>query len=70
MVYYKEIKKTQHYIENHEKQVSMFEVAKVIFSSQKQIRKSGTKLVINNNNYYILFEIKESIAYVINAKRK
>ncbi len=70
MVYFTGIRKTQHYIDQHEKQVSMLEVTKVIFSSQKQIRKIGNKLVINNDSYYILFEVKNNMVYVINAKRK
>ena len=70
MVYFTDVRKTQHYIENHESQVSMQEITKVIFQSQKQIRKKDSKLEIDNESYYILFEIKDNIAYVINAKRK
>ena len=70
MVYFTDVKKTEHYIENHEMQISLFEVTKVIFNSQKKIRKKGENLEINDNNYYILFEIKDNTAYIINAKRK
>ncbi len=70
MVYFTDIKKTQHYIEYHEKQVPWFEVISMISQSQKIIRKKDSKLEIENENYYILCEMINNTLYVINANRK
>ena len=70
MVYFSDIKKTKHYRLYHEKQVPWYEVNKVIFQSQKIIRKKGNKLEIENECYYILCKLKNSVLYVINAKTK
>ena len=69
MVYFTEIKKTQHYEENHELDVPWSEVIEVIFKSSKDIRKKGNKYEIEAGNYYILMELKSNVLYVINAKR-
>ena len=69
MVYFIEIKKTQHYGENHELDVPWSEVIEVIFKSSKDIRKKGNKYEIEAGNYYILMELKSNVLYVINAKR-
>ncbi len=69
MVYFTEIKKTTHYVEQHEKEVPWSEVVTLIFSSAKQIRKKGNRYEIENERYYVLMEIKDGVIYVINAKR-
>ncbi len=68
MVYFTEIKKTQHYIEEHEREVPWHKVVELIFTI-KNPRKKGTKFEIEQAGYYLLFEIKDNILYVINAKR-
>jgi len=40
----------------------------IIFTA-KSPRKKGDKFEIENDQYYILFEIKDDTLYVINAKR-
>jgi len=66
---FKAIKKTQHYIDFHERDVPWSEVIKIIFET-KNMRKRGDKIQIETNKYYILLKVENRIAYVINAKRK
>ena len=68
MVYFTEIKKTKHYIEEHEQEVPWNKVMELIFTT-KNPRKKGDKFEIEKDGYYVLFEIKENKLYVINAKR-
>ena len=70
MIYFTDIKKTKHYVLNHEKNFSWFEVIRVILNSQKSIKKKNNKLEIETNNFYVLCEFNDNILYVINAKRK
>lgn len=68
MVYFTEIKPTEHYSKEHEKDVTWDKVVEIIFST-KNPRKKGDKFEIEKDGYYLLFEIKDSILYVINAKK-
>ena len=68
MVYFIDIRPTKHYIEEHEREVPWDKVVEIIFST-KNPRKKGDKFEIKSKNYYILFEIKNKILYVINAKK-
>ena len=68
MVYFTEIEPTDHYTKQHEKEVPWYKVIEIIFTT-KNPRKKGDKFEIENDDYYILFEIKDNILYVINAKR-
>ena len=68
MVYFTEIQPTNHYLEEHEKEVPWDKVVEIIFST-KNPRKKGNKFEIEQGGYYILFEIKNNILYVINAKK-
>lgn len=68
MVYFTEIKQTSHYIENHEREVPWDKVVEIILTT-KNPRKKGNKFEIEKDNYYILFEIKNNILYIINAKK-
>ena len=70
MVYFIGIKKTKHYILNHEKQVPWVEVISVVLKSSKIIRRKGDKLEIETNTHYILCELNNNILHIINAKRK
>jgi len=67
LVYFKEIKKTEHYKREHEKDVPWSKVVEVIITS-KQKKKREDKIEIYNEKYYILCELKDQILYVINAK--
>jgi len=69
MVYFTRINKTEHYIKEHEQEVSWSEVVEVIFKSSKDIKKKGDKYEIETGKYYILMKLKDKVLYVINAKR-
>jgi hypothetical protein len=68
MVYFTEIKPTNHYIKEHEKEVPWNKVVEIILTT-KSPRKKGDKFEIEKNGYYILFEIIDNILYIINAKK-
>lgn len=68
MVYFKEIKSTEHYKNEHEREVPFDKVIELILST-KNPRKKDNKFEIEKEGYYILFEIKDNTLYVINAKR-
>ncbi len=67
---FREIRKDQHYIQEHEREVPWNEVISVITTSMKNLRKKGNKFEIENESYYILCEWRNPDLYVINAKRK
>ena len=68
MVYFTAIQPTTHYLEKHAREVPWDKVVELIFST-KNPRKKGNKFEIEKGGYYILFEIKDNVLYVINAKR-
>ncbi len=68
MVYFIEIEPTDHYTEKHEREVPWDKVVEIILTT-KNPRKKGNKFEIEKDNYYILFEIKNNILYIINAKK-
>ncbi len=68
MVYFTEIKPTEHYLENHQDDVPWSKVIEIILTT-KNPRKKGTKYEIERNEYYLLFEIKGNVLWVINAKK-
>jgi hypothetical protein len=69
MVYFTSIQPTEHYLNEHQKDVSWDEVIDVLLST-KNPRKKEDKFEIDANNYYILFRIENNTIFVINAKRK
>ena len=68
MVYFNDIQPTDHYIKFHQQEVPWDKVVEIIFTI-KNLRKKGDKFEIEKDNYYILFEIRNNILYVINAKK-
>jgi len=68
MVYFTEIKPTDHYLAEHKKDVPWYKVVEIIFST-KNPRKREDKFEIEKDGYYILFEIKDNVLFVINAKK-
>jgi len=66
-MYFKGIRKTKHYKENHEKNVPWSKVIEVILTTKNQ-RKKGDKIEIKSKNYYILCQLENNILWVINAK--
>ena len=69
MVYFTDIRPTDHYLKEHAKDVPWDKVAQIIFTT-KNPRKKGNKFEIEKRGYYILFEIKNNVLYVINAKKQ
>ena len=67
MVYFTDIKPTAHYLEDSTNNLGWGKVVEIIFAT-KNPRKKGDKFEIEQDTYYILFEIKGNILYVINAK--
>ena len=68
MVYFTDIQPTKHYLEEHAEDVPWDKVVELIFTI-KNPRKKGNKFEIEKDGYYLLFEINNTILYVINAKR-
>lgn len=64
-MYFTQIRPTRHYLEHHQ-DVPWHKVVEIILKT-KNPRKKGNKFEIENS-CYILFEIKENILYIINAK--
>jgi len=67
MVYFTGIEPTDHYLNEYEKEVPWDKVVELIFKV-KNPRKKGDKFEIEKDDYYILFEIKDGVLRVINAK--
>tara|TARA_Y100000310_G_C20554616_1_gene749895 strand:- start:9 stop:221 length:213 start_codon:yes stop_codon:yes gene_type:complete len=69
MVYFRNIKPTQHYLEEHEKEVPWEKVVELIFST-KNPKKNGNVFEIESKKYYILFRVTDETLFIINAKLK
>ena len=68
MVYFTQIEPSDHYTKEHKKDVPWHKVVEIIFSV-KNPRKKEDKFEIEMDGYYILFQIKGKVLYVINAKK-
>ncbi len=69
MVYFTDILPTDHYLEEHQKEVPWDKVVELILFT-KNPKKKHDKFEIKKDSYYILFKIENNIVYVINAKRE
>jgi hypothetical protein len=69
MVYFREIRKTKHYIEEHSQDVPWDRVVEIIFAT-KNPRKKGATYEIEKGEYYVVFKIEKGVLFVINAKRR
>lgn len=67
-MYFKSIRKTQHYKENHEKNFPWSKVIEIILTTKTK-RKKGNKIEIKTKGAYILCQLKNNILWVINAKQ-
>ncbi len=67
-MYFKEIRKTDHYKDNHECFVPWSKVIEIILTAKNPRKKEENKIEIITDNYYILCELKDNILWVINAK--
>ena len=68
-MYWKEIKKTDHFEKEHKGTLSWSDVIGLIYSVKNK-RKKGNKIEIEDSRFYILCELKDDILYVINVKNK
>ncbi len=66
-MYFKAIRKTEHYKENHEKKFPWSRVIEIILKT-KNPRKIENKIEIKTDRYYILCELNDNVIWVINAK--
>ena len=69
MVYFTEIVPTEHYLQEHQKDVPWIKVIEIILKT-KNPRKKFNKFEIESEDYYILFEIVNNKLYIINAKKQ
>lgn len=67
MVFFKEIRPTEHYIENHQEDVPWHKVVEIILTTKNPRKKMG-KFEIEKDGVYILFKIEDGVLWVINAK--
>ena len=68
MVFFRKIIPTEHYLKEHQHQVPWHMVVDIILTT-KSPKKKGDKFEIENDEYYVLFKIKDGTLWVINAKR-
>mgnify|MGYP001607560822 CR=1 FL=1 len=69
LMYWEEIKKTEHFETFHKGTLAWSEVIRRIYTIKNK-RKKGNKIEIEDDTIYILCEIKEKVLYVINVKKK
>ena len=68
MVYFTKIKSTKHYRLEHSKEMSWTELVDVLYKI-KNPRRKGRTFIINEQGYYVVFSMRKTVIYVINAKR-
>ena len=68
-MYWKEIRRSDHYEKYHKGTLAWNDVVRLIYTIKNK-RKKGNKIQIEDNRFYILCELKNKILYVINVKRK
>lgn len=68
-MYWEEIKRSEHYEQYHKGALAWSDVVRLIYIIKNK-RKVGNKIKIENNQVYILCEIKDNILFVINVKIK
>jgi hypothetical protein len=69
MVYFTRIVPSSHYLAEHADEVPWEMVVEIILTS-KCPRKRSNKYQIETDEHYVLFEIRDQVLIVINAKRK
>lgn len=68
-MYFTDIRTTEHYKEYHADDVPWDKVVELIYTT-KNPRKKGHNYEIEQEGYYVLFELKNNVIYVINAKKE
>ena len=67
-MYFKAIRKTEHYKENHEKDFPWSRVIEIILTTRNP-RKKDDKIEIKTDKYYILCELKGKPNSIIRSKK-
>ena len=68
-MYWKEIKRSEHFEEYHKGVLAWSDVVRLIYAIKNK-RKKGDKIEIEDNRFYILCKLKAKVLYVINVKKK
>ena len=68
MVYFTDIQPTEHYTQEHKREVPWPKVVEIILTT-KNPRKKGENFEIKSEGYYLLFRVKDNTLFVVNAKR-
>lgn len=69
-MYWKEIRRSNHYEEHHRSVLSWSDVVRLIYTIKNK-RKKGNKIEIEDDRFYILCELrKDKNLYIINVKIK
>ena len=68
-MYWKEIKKSEHFKNHHEGTLAWSDVVRLIYTIKNK-RKKRNRIEIEDNRFYILCELKDESLYVINVKKK
>ena len=68
-MYWKEIRRSRHFIEYHKGSLAWSEVVNLLYLIKNK-KKKGNKIEIEDEKFYILCEMKDKTLYVINVKRK
>jgi len=69
MVYFTDVRPTEHYLTEHQKDVPWDEVVEIVCLT-KNPKKKGKTFEIESNRYYIVFRLENNVVYIINAKRR
>ena len=68
-MYWKEIKRSEHFEQYHKGTLSQSDVIRLIHTIKSK-RKKGKNIEIENEKFYILCELRDKCLYVINVKKK
>lgn len=68
-MYWEEIRKSEHFELYHKGTLAWSEVIRLIYQIKNK-RKKDNKIEIEDDQFYILCELKDKLLYVINVKRK
>ena len=68
-MYWEEIRQTEHFQDFHYGTLAWSEIIRRIYTIKSK-RKKGNKIEIEDDQIYILCELKDKTLYVINVKRK
>ncbi len=68
-MYWKEIRRSEHFEMHHKDVLAWSDVVRLIYAIKNK-RKRGDKIQIENDKFYILCKLEGNVLHVINVKRK